>query len=175
MAWRIVTYRLSGEGSRHRVGVWRELRRAGAVALQTATWAIPTGDRFDEVLDKVGTLVGRADGHMIVVDVDPTSSSIGELESLYGAEREAEWTEFVAECGKALDELASEVAKEKFTLAELDEEEHNVDRLRRWYRELRAKALVPASGAASGETRLKEVVEALEDFADQVYLARSRS
>jgi hypothetical protein len=29
--WRVVTYRLAAEASRHRVAVWRELRRAGAV------------------------------------------------------------------------------------------------------------------------------------------------
>jgi len=66
------------------------------------------------------------------------------------------------------------VAKEKFTLAELDEEEHNVDRLRRWYRDLRTKDLFGAPLAAVGEARLKETVEALDDFAERVYQARQR-
>jgi hypothetical protein len=34
MAWRVITYRLLAEPSRHRVAVWRELRRLGAVPLQ---------------------------------------------------------------------------------------------------------------------------------------------
>ena len=174
MAWRIVTYRLSGEGSGQRVGIWRELRRRGAVSLQTATWAIPTGDHFDEGLDKAVGLVRRSGGSVLVLDVDPASPAVPELEQLYNAERDEEWSEFVAECAKALAELASEVAKEKFTLAELDEEEHNVDRLRRWYRELRAKDLFGAPGSANAEVKLKEAVEALEDYAERVYRARSR-
>lgn len=174
MGWRIVTYRLSGEGSGQRVGIWRELRRRGAVSLQTATWAMPTGDQFDEGLDRAVALVHRSGGSVLVVDVDPRSPAVAELEDLYNAERDAEWSEFVSECGKALAELVDEVAKEKFTLAELDEEEHSVDRLRRWYRELRAKDLYAAPGSATAEVKLKEVVEALEDFAERVYQARSR-
>jgi hypothetical protein len=169
-----VTYRLTSDGSRHRVSVWRELRRVGAVSLQSATWAVPGGDRFDEVLDKVSALVERAGGQVLVVDVDPASPSIDKLVTLYDAERDAEWTEFAAECDKAIAELAAEVAKEKFTLAELDEEEHNVDRLRRWYRELRAKDLFAVAGAVAAEPKLKEAVESLEDFAERVYQARQR-
>ena len=176
MAWRIVTYRLpSDRGSGQRVAVWRELRRVGAVALQSATWAVPVGDGFDEGVAKAVRLVERADGHALVVDVDPRSGSLAELESLYSAERDEEWSEFMAECGKAIAELADEVAKEKFTLAELDEEEHNIDRLRRWYRDLRAKDLFGAPLAAGAETRLKEAVVALDDFAARVYQARQRS
>lgn len=175
MAWRIVTYRLpSDSASRQRVGVWRELRRVGAVALQSATWAVPVGDRFDEGVNKAVRLVEAADGHAVVLDIDPRSQALGELEGLYSAERDEEWAEFAAECDKAIAELASEVAKEKFTLAELDEEEHNLDRLRRWYRELRAKDLFGAPLAPEAEAKLKEAAEALDDFATRVYQARQR-
>lgn len=169
-----MTYRLTAEGAGHRVGIWRELRRRGAVGLQTATWAMPSGDHFDEGLEKAVGLVRRSGGTVLVADVDPASPAVAELEALYNAERDAEWGEFVSECDKALAELAGEVAKEKFTLAELEEEEHNVDRLRRWYRELRAKDLFGAPGSIPAEVRLKEAVDALEDFAELVYEARSR-
>lgn len=176
MAWRILTYRLPSDGvSSQRVAVWRELRRVGAVALQSATWAVPVGDGFDEGLDRAVRLVRRADGHALVVDVDPASRSLGELEALYSGERDEEWAEFAAECDKAISELAGEVEKEKFTLAELDEEEHNIDRLRRWYRELRAKDLFGAPLAPAAETKLKEATAALDDFATMVYRARQRT
>lgn len=175
MNWRIVTYRLTGDGtSSQRVAIWRELRRVGAVALQSATWAVPAGEDFDDGVAKAVRLVERAGGHVLVLGVDPNSESLGELERLYSAERDAEWMEFSAECDKAIDELASEVAKQKFTLAELDEEEHNVDRLRRWYRDLRAKDLFGATLAPAAETKLKAASEALDEFAERVYQARQR-
>jgi hypothetical protein len=60
----------------------------------------------------------------------------------------------------------------KLTLAELDEEEQSLQRLRRWYRAIRTRDLFGAPGAAGAERRLKDAAEALERFADQVYQAR---
>jgi len=174
MGWRVLTYRLSGDQSRHRVAVWRELRRVGAVALQSATWAIPAGDHFDEGLERAISLVKRSGGQALSFEVTATEETLGAIEALYTAEREAEWTEFSSECDKAEAELRREIEKEKFTLAELDEEEQNVDRLRRWCRELRAKDLFGAPSAAQGEQRLKDTAELLEDFAGRVYEARER-
>ncbi len=174
MAWRILTYRLSKEQSRHRVAVWRELRRVGAVALQSATWAVPSGASFDEGLAKAVALVERAEGHALVFDVSPADGNVAALEELYTTEREAEWTEFCSECDKAVAELHGEVEKEKFTLAELDEEEQNLDRLRRWFRELRAKDLFGAPSRGPAELQLKVCVELLEDFAERVFDARER-
>ena len=175
MAWRVLTYRLSKEESRHRVAVWRELRRVGAVALQSATWAIPSGDGFDEGLERATALVARSGGQALCFEVSASEETMAAVEALYTAEREAEWVEFCSECDKAEAELHGEIEKEKFTLAELDEEEHNVERLRRWYRELRAKDLYGASSAANGERRLKDCTELLEDFAERVYDARQRT
>lgn len=174
MGWRILTYRLTAEQSKHRVGVWRELRRVGAVALQSATWAIPTGDRFDEGLAKAVALVERGDGQALVFEVSASEENVAALERLYTDEREAEWVEFCSECDKAEVELHGEFDKEKFTLAELDEEEQNLERLRRWYRELRAKDLFGALSAPDAERRLKSCGALLEDFAERVYEARQR-
>jgi len=174
MGWRILTYRLEAEASRHRVGIWRELRKAGAVSLQNATWAVPTGAGFDRAMERAVGLIERAEGKALVFEVSPTEAATTALEDLYVAEREAEWGEFVSECAKFDAEIAAEEAKGKFTLAELDEEEQSLDRLRRWYREIRGRDIFGAPSAAPAEQRLKECVEVLEDFADQVYQARQR-
>lgn len=174
MAWRILTYRLETDASRHRVGIWRELRKAGAISLQNGTWAVPAGADFDAALERALALIDRALGKALIFDVSPTATSAASLEELYVAEREEEWGEFVSECTKFDAEIASEVAKEKFTLAELDEEEQNLDRLRRWYREIRSRDIFGAPSAELAERRLKECAEVLEDFANQVYEARQR-
>ena len=63
------------------------------------------------------------------------------LEALFTAEREEEWNEFLAECTKFDREIAKEIRIKKFTAAELDEEEQNLERLARWFRELRTRDL----------------------------------
>jgi len=172
--WRVITYRLAPEPSRHRVAVWRELRRLGAVPLQQGTWAVPDGEPFEAGFAHVVEAIRAAGGKLVVLAVAGEEASAADLEELFTAQREAEWGEFLADCGKYETELAGEVAKGKLTLAELDEEEQSLDRLRRWYRTIKARDLFGAPSAPAAERRLKECAEALEDFADQVYQARER-
>jgi hypothetical protein len=174
MAWRVITYRLPPEPSRHRVAVWRELRRLGAVSLQQGAWAVPDGEPFEAGFAQVVEEIKAAGGQPVVLAVADDQDSVAQLEALFTAQREAEWGEFLSDCGKYEAELADEVAKGKLTLAELDEEEQSLDRLRRWYRTIRARDLFGAPSATVAERRLKECTEALEDFAEQVYQARER-
>jgi hypothetical protein len=170
----VITYRLPSEPSRHRVAVWRELRRLGAVALQQGTWALPRGEPFEAGFAQVVESITAAGGQPVVLAVADEEASVAQLEALFTREREAEWAEFLADCGKYENELAGEVAKGKLTLAELDEEEQSLDRLRRWYRAIKARDLFVAPSAAAAERRLKECAGALEDFAERVYEARGR-
>src|SRR6266540_751460 len=55
--------------------------------------------------------------------------------------------------------------------AELDEEEQSLDRLRRWYRDIKVRDLFGAPAAIEAEQRLKHCAERLEDYADRVYQA----
>ena len=172
MPWQVITYRLPPDPSRHRVAIWRDLRKLGAVPLQQGTWAVPQGERFDAGLAQVIDQIDKAGGQPVVLAVADDGESNGKLEALFTAHREAEWAEFVSDCGKYEAELAGEVTKGKLTLAELDEEEESLDRLRRWYRAIRGRDLFGAPSAATAEQRLKDAAEALERFADQVYQAR---
>ncbi len=172
MPWQLITYRLPAEPSRHRVAAWRQLRRLGAVPLQQGTWALPAGEPFDAGLAKVTKAIAAAGGEPIVLAVADDEASVSRLESQFTAQREAEWGEFQADCGKYEAELAGEVAKGKLTLAELDEEEQSLERLRRWYRAIRTRDLFGAPSAVGAERRLKECAEALEQFAEHVYQAR---
>lgn len=165
-----MTYRLPSEPSRHRVAVWRELRRVGAVSLQQATWAVPARPEFLDAVDRAVELIARAEGDVLVFDVTPRGDAITtRLEGMFTDEREEEWAEFLAECIKFENEIDKEIRIKKFTAAELDEEEQNLDRLRRWFRELRARDLFGAPSQADAERRLKDCGERLEDFAERVF------
>ena len=174
MSWRVITYRLPAEPSRHRVAVWRELRRLGAVGLQQGTWAVPDGEPFQAGFAQVVEAIKTAGGKPVVLAVADEEDSAAQLEALFTAQREAEWGEFVSDCGKYEAELAGEIEKGKLTLAELDEEEQSLDRLRRWYRTIKGRDLFGAPSGPVAERRLKECAETLEDFAERVYQARER-
>ena len=101
MEWTVVTYKLPAEPSRHRVAVWRELRKVGAVALQQGTWALPARRDFAESLSRVVDLVEAAGGEAFVFEAGPRDeATAARLEEAFNADREEEWTEFLAECDK---------------------------------------------------------------------------
>jgi hypothetical protein len=170
--WLVLLVKVAAEPARYRMAVWRELRRSGAVPLGQAVWAVPDLPAVRPLLDRVTALVAPADGSLLVLaasghaDADATH-----LEQLYASAREAEWTEFSADCAKYLAELDHEEQIGKYTLAELEEEEQSLDRLRRWYRDLRARDLlgVPATRDAAAE--LKRCEARLDRYAE----ARRRS
>jgi hypothetical protein len=73
----------------------------------------------------------------------------------------------VADYGKYEAEPDGELAQGQLTLAELDEQEQSLDRLRRWYRAIRGRDLFGAPSAPLAERRLREYAEALDRFAEQ--------
>jgi hypothetical protein len=93
------------------------------------------------------------------------------LEALFVAAREEEWVEFVRECDKFDAEIEREIANHKFTSAELDEEEHNLEGLRRWFRELRTRDVLRAPSASVADIRMKASAERLEGYAEMVFEA----
>jgi ChrB-like protein len=171
MTWMLVLVRLAGEPSRYRVAVWRELRRVGAVPVTQGTWLMPATPWFVAAERKVRELAERGSGEVITVEVTDQDGDTSALAAAFAAARVAEWAEFSADCGKFEAEIAKEIRIEKFTLAELDEEEQSLDRLRRWYRELKLRDVQNLPESATAEQRLKECTEVFDDYADRVYRA----
>jgi flagellar biosynthesis regulator FlaF len=172
MRWLLLLVRLPAEPSRHRVAVWRELRQGGALSLGQGIWAVPRVGVFTQALDRAVALVERGDGDAIVLQAaGRTDADTARLEALFTAAREAEWAEFLADCAKYEAELDKEIRNRKFTLAELEEEEQSLERLRRWHRDLRARDLFGAPSAPAAEQHLKRCTERLEDYTDRVFQA----
>jgi hypothetical protein len=68
-------------------------------------------------------------------------------------------------------EIDKEIAKKKFTLAELDEEEQSLERLRRWHRELRLRDALGAPSATEAADQLRKSEARLEDYTQRVFEA----
>ena len=170
VGWVLVLVQLPAGPSRHRVAVWRELRKGGAVPVASGAWALPAGPTFQPVLDRAGSLSTRGGGSLVVVEAQPRDAASEEtIRQAFTAARLDEWAEFEADCGKFEEEIAREVAKRKFTFGELEEEEQTMDRLRRWYRELKKRDILRLPQAASALARLRACEAKLGDYAEQVY------
>jgi hypothetical protein len=165
-----VLVQLPSEPSRHRVAVWRELRKAGAVPVSQGTWALPSSPAFRAGLDRAGELCRKGGGTFAIIDASPRdAASAALIRDAFVAARVDEWVEFVADCGKFDAEIGREVAKAKFTFGELEEEEQSLDRLRRWYRDLKRRDVLELPEAAAAEQCLRTCETVLDSYAEQVY------
>lgn len=170
VAWLMVLAQVPSQPSRHRVAVWRELRKAGAVPISAGAWAVPDTAAFHPYLERAAELCRRGGGTLAVLAVAPRDDeSEALIRSAYLAARLDEWSEFDAECGHYEAEIAKEIAKRKFTFGELEEEEQSLDRLRRWFQDLQRRDVLDLPQAEAAEARLRTCEELLDGYAALVY------
>jgi len=65
-AWLLLSSRLPRQPSRLRLGVWRRLRRLGAVLLHDTVWVLPTGDETREALEWLAQEIEEQGGTALV-------------------------------------------------------------------------------------------------------------
>jgi uncharacterized protein YaaN involved in tellurite resistance len=130
-------------------------------------WALPDHPTATAGLDRIAELVAHGDGELTMLE----AAGRERLERLYVEARAAEWTEFRAECARYLDEIDKEIGKGKLTVAELEEEEQSMERLRRWHRELRTRDVLATPATHAADQDLKACAAKLEDYTTRVFEA----
>ncbi|MET4622505.1 hypothetical protein ABIE18_003975 [Arthrobacter sp. 2762] len=168
MGWLLILVQVPSQPSKHRVAVWRELRRTGAVPLSPGTWLVPAHPAFDAGLAKARSLVAKSEGKWTLIDASPRDGA-DTFRAAFETARAEEWAEFMADCAKFEQEIAKEISRKKFTFAELEEEEQSLERLRRWYRGLKSRDVLRLPQASEASARLARCVTALEGYASLVY------
>lgn len=170
--WLVLVVRVPASPSRHRVAVWRELRRIGALSLGQGAWVVPDVPVFTGGVARVIELARRGEGEALVLDAaGRAEQDAARLEEMFTAERTEEWAEFLADCGKFDAEIDKEIRVRKFTMAELEEEEQSLERLRRWYRDIKARDVFGAATATDAEQRLKHCADRLAEYTELVFQA----
>jgi septal ring factor EnvC (AmiA/AmiB activator) len=170
MGWLLLTYKLPADRSSARVAVWREVRRSGALQLQNSVVAFPDTADFQTAVTRVRAAVADVGGTMLALRAEALDGEDkARLEAAWNEARAAEYGELAAECKKLVAEIDKEFAKEKFTLAELDEEEAELEKLRSWHERIRARDVHGSEGAAEAETAMERAGEAVSRFTTAVF------
>jgi hypothetical protein len=170
VGWLLLTYKLPADRSSARVAVWREVRRSGALQLQKSVAVFPDSEDFRTALTRVRAAVADVGGSVVALRVEPLEA--GDEARLVAAWNEAradEYRELAAECEKLVVEIDREFGKEKFTLAELDEEEAELEKLRSWHARIQARDVHDCDGAADAEAAFGRAEEAVSRFTTAVF------
>lgn len=168
--WLLFLSQLPTNPSSLRVMVWRRMRGAGAASLQNGVWVLPDDPLQREFTNHLLTAVQQQGGSGQIFEVQPLSVEVeADLIARMQSDREQEYVEFNEGCSELLGELEKETARNKFTFAELEENEQNLQRLERWLEKIRARDFYPTASAQQAADRLDSCRAALETYASQVY------
>lgn len=168
--WFVLVYKLPSEPSRYRASVWRKLRSAGAVYLQSGVAALPNDPAGERTMRGVVREIREAEGTAYLF----RSASVGdrgELEEAFDEAREAEYREVLGRCSDLHAELEKERGAGNLTFAELEENEEDLAKLEAWVGKIRARDRFGAPLSGEVERELKACREDLEAFAASVYEA----
>lgn len=150
--------------------MWREVRRSGAVHVQRSVVAFPDDDAFRRAIERLRALVAEVGGETLALRAEALSDADAtKLLDAWNEARAAEYAELTAECEKFLAEIDHEFAIEKFTLAELEEEEAELDKLQRWHERIAARDVHDAAGAPAAREATGKAQQALERYSSAVY------
>lgn len=146
------------------------MKAAGAVYLQNSTCILPDSESHRARFAEASTMVKDSGGESVTLLA--TSSGESEDEALvakFNAERDAEYKEFIQECGAFLAEIEKETARSNFTFSELEENESNLERLETWLHRIRSRDFFKAPGEEAAAEAFSRCQKVFETFSMKVY------
>jgi hypothetical protein len=170
--WLLLLTQLPASPSSARVALWRRLRAHGATSLLNGAWVLPRTAAHEDFFSHLAEIVQAQGGRAFVfpvVDTPPGTNAV--ITAKFSADREREYDELAERCEAFLAELRKETAAGKFTFAELEENEQDLDKLTGWLARIQARDFLAGHPDPRPEDGLAECREALETFARAVYRA----
>jgi hypothetical protein len=166
--WMLVLYRAPKEPSTARVAAWRRLHRLGGLYLGPSVCLIPgllAGPRaLDQVAEGVRSAGGTFDALTVEAFAEETEALLAER---FNSARDAEYAEVVERAHALIAELEREGGRDKFTFAEVEENEADLAKLQRWLQTVDGRDLFGAPGRAPAAEAVREAAHALDRFAER--------
>jgi hypothetical protein len=170
--WLLLLAQLPSSPSSARVALWRRLRAIGAAGVLNGAWVLPHTEAHAEFFERLRETVHGQGGTAFMFTVSAASPDVDEtIIRRFRADRSREYDEFAERCAAFLDEIAKETRAGKFTFAELEEGEQDLEKLARWLPKIQARDFFPDGRWPQSTEMLERCRMVLEGFASAVYAA----
>lgn len=168
--WLLFTYKVPAEPAAGRVALWRRLKAMGAVYLQNGVCLLPKTDdhvRRLKILENDATGMGGEAVLLETIGFDAAQEQ--KVLDRFRADRDDQYREFIGKCAAFEEEIAKEFRIEKFTYAELEEEDTDFRKLQGWLEKIRKLDFYDAPLGATAAERLQACEQLLEKYAQRVF------
>ena len=166
----MLVYHLPSEPSSARSAVWRETRRLGALPLQHGVCLLPLSDAtrkaFQRLVHRIESYGGDAS---ILETASPDAAWHRRTTARFNAARDEEYDEVIDEAGRFRGEIEREKSLDKYTFAELEDEESSLERLKRYLAQVEARDAFGAPNRDRARAELETCARELELFSTEIY------
>ena len=168
--WLLFTPQIPASPSSARVMVWRRLQSAGAVSLQNGVWILPRSPEHERLICDLFAEIERLGGTGFILTAEAAAPTFHErIIARFQAERAQEYAEFGERCQEFLHEIEKETQAQKFTFAELEENEHDLLKLTSWLRKIQSRDFFREAHSEEAMHLLERCRSALDVFTASVY------
>ncbi|WP_144224398.1 Chromate resistance protein ChrB [Mesorhizobium amorphae] len=175
-SWLLLTYKVPPEPATKRIALWRKLKGMGAVYLQNGVCLLPKTDDHIRRLKMIENDILEMAGESVILEtVALDRAQEDKVVQRFRADRDDQYREFLGRCADFEAEIAKEVAINKFTYAELDEEDADLRKLQGWLEKIRKLDFYAAPLAEEAAERLRGCEALLDSYAKRVFEAHDEN
>lgn len=168
--WLLLIYTIPAEPPRKRAAIWREFKRAGAVAVRAGVWALPERDATRERFRMIAARVAELDGQATLVE--GARIDTGRVASIVASAQAAsarEYEELVEEASQFLAHAQRECEHRNIHFHEVEELGADLAKLRNWTAQVIARDHFAAEGRDEVVRLLAQCDEILKSFLEHAF------
>jgi len=172
-SWLLLVYRVPSEPSRHRVAVWREMKRMGGLYLQNCVCLFPAFKGIRARLKDVAERIAGMDGTSLTFEISRIPEpEFSEIVTAFRDQSRREYDEIIEECTtKFHKEIEFERFRKNFTYEEAEEIYSDLEKIRSWLGLVIERDWFGSSSRDEAERQLALSVDAYEQFERECYAA----
>lgn len=168
--WILFLAQIPATPSSLRVKVWRKLRDAGSTSLQNGVWILPRNGENTIFMQRLLAYIKQSGSGGQIFLVQGLDQAVHEdIIGRFNADRDEEYAEFLEQCEAYLTELEKESHHQKFTYAELEENEQSLHRLRKWLAKIQKRDFFNSKKSLDAVITFQNCHRRLQSYTLQVY------
>ena len=176
LSWLLLTYKVPPEPAARRIALWRRFKGMGAVYLQNGVCLLPKTNDHIRRLKMIENDIADLTGDCVILETVALDHGQEEkVVSRFKDDRDEQYREFLGRCADFEKEIAKEIAINKFTYAELEEEDTDLKKLQGWLEKIRKLDFYGASLAGEAAERLRACEALLDGYAQRVFEAQDEN
>jgi len=152
------------------MAVWRKLKFIGAINMLQSIWILPESAEAEEEFKKLEEQIITNGGQSIsCITLIQEETQNTKLKEQFMKERELDYKELLEKCGDFENEIYKETKKENYTFAEIEENEHEIEKLNIWLKKIEKKDFFGCEMKNEVLKRLDQCTILLNQFSTEVF------